>query len=41
MEELALLKDCEKHEEKMTKLERDKWDNEREKLFFAGETRLY
>jgi hypothetical protein len=31
MEELGLLKDCQKHEE-MTKLERDNWDKEREKL---------
>jgi hypothetical protein len=32
MEELALLKQSEKHEEEMTKPRKDKWENERENL---------
>jgi hypothetical protein len=32
IEELTLLKTCQKHEEEKKKLGRDKWDNEREKL---------
>jgi hypothetical protein len=32
MEELALLKQSEKHEEEMTKPRKDKWEKERENL---------
>jgi hypothetical protein len=32
IEELTLLKACQKHEEEMTKLGKDKWDNKTEKL---------